>query len=130
MTLSQRGSGGSSASASQAGGHSGAPAYTVDLQFDNLSFTVTDRATHAPKRILHDVSGGCRAGRLTAIMGPSGGWMRGCLRIVLHARDWGLCSWQPRAALLLTSRNCLVAAAAAAATCGAPSPQAPASLPW
>lgn len=43
-----------------------------DMTWNELTVTVTDRKTKAPKQLLEDVSGQVKAGELMALMGPSG----------------------------------------------------------
>ena len=40
--------------------------------WDNVNFTVTDRTSKEPKKLLDSVSGGVKAGEIMALMGPSG----------------------------------------------------------
>jgi hypothetical protein len=42
------------------------------FDFDDLTFTVADRATREPKRLVAGVSGAVRSGEIMAVLGPSG----------------------------------------------------------
>ena len=44
----------------------------LELDFHELSYSVTAKGTRQQLQILSSVSGACRAGRLTACLGPSG----------------------------------------------------------
>ncbi|KAI7845221.1 hypothetical protein COHA_001265 [Chlorella ohadii] len=58
--------------ASSAGGMLGAGTNEVQLEWRDLTCTLTDKKTGQKRLLLNGISGGATPGRLTAIMGPSG----------------------------------------------------------